>query len=102
MTARELCALALALPLACAAAAPAWRPDKPVEIIVNTSPGTGSDATGRLILRMLTENKLIDAPAASRLGAERALLFSEERGTLERFRPYELADAAELEALARG
>jgi putative tricarboxylic transport membrane protein len=45
------------------AAAPAWKPDKPVEIIVNTSPGTGSDATGRLILRMLTENKLIDAPA---------------------------------------
>ena len=63
MTARELCALALALPLACAAAAPAWRPDKPVEIIVNTSPGTGSDSTGRLILRVLTENKLIDAPA---------------------------------------
>ena len=63
MTARDLCALALALPLACAAAAPAWRPDKPVEIIVNTSPGTGSDSTGRLILRVLTENKLIDAPA---------------------------------------
>ena len=45
------------------AAAPAWRPDKPVEIIVNTSPGTGSDATGRLILRMLTEKKLIEVPA---------------------------------------
>ena len=64
MSARDFCALAFALPLACAAAAPAWRPDKPVEIIVNTSPGTGSDATGRLILRMLTENKLIDVPAA--------------------------------------
>jgi putative tricarboxylic transport membrane protein len=53
----------LQVPLACIAAAPAWRPDKPVEIIVNTSPGTGSDATGRLILRMLTEKKLIDVPA---------------------------------------
>jgi hypothetical protein len=42
---------------------------------------------------------LIDSPAASRLGAERALLFSEERGTLERFRPFEPADADELAAL---
>lgn len=52
-----------ALPALAGAAAPAWRPDKPVEIIVNTSPGTGSDATGRLILRVLTEKKLIDVPA---------------------------------------
>ena len=42
------------LPLICHAAAPVWRPDKPVEIIVNTSPGTGSDATGRLIQRLLS------------------------------------------------
>ena len=53
----------LLFPLACIAAAPAWRPDRPVEIIVNTSPGTGSDATGRLVLRMLTEKKLIDVLA---------------------------------------
>ena len=44
---------------------------------------------------------LIDSPAASRLGAERALLFSEERGTVERFRPYEPASAAELASLVR-
>lgn len=54
---------AFVTPLACAAATPAWRPDKPVEIIVNTSPGTGSDTTGRLILRLLAEKKLIDVPA---------------------------------------
>jgi hypothetical protein len=45
---------------------------------------------------------LIDSPLASRLGAERALLFSEERGTIERFRPYEPPTAAELAALVRG
>jgi hypothetical protein len=39
---------------------------------------------------------LIDSPAASRLGAERALLFSEERGTVERFRPFEPPSAGEL------
>jgi S-DNA-T family DNA segregation ATPase FtsK/SpoIIIE len=42
---------------------------------------------------------LIDSPAASRLGADRALLFSEERGTLERFRPFEPADADEVATL---
>ena len=53
----------LAAPPACNAAAAGWRPERAVEIIVNTSPGTGSDATGRLILRMLTEKKLIEVPA---------------------------------------
>ena len=33
---------------------------------------------------------LIDSPAASRLGTNRALLYSDERGTLEKFRPYGL------------
>jgi DNA segregation ATPase FtsK/SpoIIIE-like protein len=42
---------------------------------------------------------LIDSPAASRLGAERALLFSEERGTIERFRPFEPASVADLRGL---
>lgn len=33
-------------------------------------------------------SNLIDNPAASRLGVNRALLYSDERGTLEKFRPY--------------
>lgn len=33
-------------------------------------------------------SNLIDSPAASRLGANRALLYSDERGTIEKFRPY--------------
>jgi len=44
---------------------------------------------------------LIDSPAASRLGAERALLFSEERGTVERFRPFEPASDTELSSLVQ-
>ena len=42
---------------------------------------------------------LIDAPDASRLGPQRALLASEEAGTLERFRPYALPESAALAAL---
>ncbi|MFO0916759.1 MAG: FtsK/SpoIIIE domain-containing protein [Planctomycetaceae bacterium] len=34
-------------------------------------------------------SNLIDSPAASRLGNNRALLYSDERGTAEKFRPYQ-------------
>ncbi|MBN1845202.1 MAG: DUF87 domain-containing protein, partial [Sedimentisphaerales bacterium] len=40
---------------------------------------------------------LIDSPVANQLGYHRALLFSEERGILERFRPYAPAGANWLE-----
>ncbi|MEO8496662.1 MAG: hypothetical protein ABI614_16460, partial [Planctomycetota bacterium] len=33
-------------------------------------------------------SNLMDSPAASRLGTHRALLYSEEQGTFEKFRPY--------------
>jgi tripartite-type tricarboxylate transporter receptor subunit TctC len=55
--------LVLTAPTACEAAAARWRPDRNVEIVVSTSPGTGSDATARLIQRLLLEKKLIDAVA---------------------------------------
>lgn len=44
----------------------------------------------RVVLQMsgADSSHLIDSPAASRLGTNRALLYSDERGTLEKFRPY--------------
>ena len=33
-------------------------------------------------------SSLIDSPAASRLGIHRAILYNEEQGRLEKFRPY--------------
>jgi S-DNA-T family DNA segregation ATPase FtsK/SpoIIIE len=33
-------------------------------------------------------SNLIDSPAASKLGPHRALLYTEEQGRLEKFRPY--------------
>jgi energy-coupling factor transporter ATP-binding protein EcfA2 len=41
-------------------------------------------------------SNLIDSPLAARLGPHRALLFSEEQGRLEKFRPYGLPDDAWL------
>jgi putative tricarboxylic transport membrane protein len=39
-----------------------WKPDKPVEIVVGTSPGGPQDRTGRLIQRILQEQKLVPTP----------------------------------------
>ena len=47
-----------------AAQGPEWRPDRPIELIVGTAPGGGSDSTARLLQRLLTEKKLIDRPAS--------------------------------------
>lgn len=44
------------------AAPPAWQPNRAVELIVSTSPGSGSDTTARFIQKLLAEKKLVDAP----------------------------------------
>jgi hypothetical protein len=45
-------------------------------------------------------SNLIDSPLANRLGTHRALLYSEEQGTAEKFRPYEAPDEEWLKSLA--
>jgi hypothetical protein len=44
-------------------------------------------------------SELIDTPAASKLGLYRGLLFQEESGSVEKFRPYALPDAERLEEI---
>lgn len=43
--------------------AQSWKPEKTVEIVVGTSPGGPQDRTGRLIQRILQEQKLVQVPA---------------------------------------
>ncbi len=57
-TARALALLLLILPLAAISHAE-WKPTKPVEIIVHTGPGGGSDVLARAIAVMLEREKLI-------------------------------------------
>jgi putative tricarboxylic transport membrane protein len=52
----------LALALAAPAAGQAWKPEKPVELIIGTTPGGPQDRTGRLIQKILQEQKLVAAP----------------------------------------
>ncbi len=55
----------------------------------------------RVLMQMSANDSsyLMDTPTASRLGAERALIFSEEKGATERFRPFEIASAQVLAKL---
>jgi putative tricarboxylic transport membrane protein len=41
-----------------------WKPEKAVEIVVNTSPGNGPDRTARVIQGILQDRKQIDVPVA--------------------------------------
>jgi len=40
------------------ALAQAWQPDKNIEIVINTAPGSGQDSTGRLVQNILQDRKL--------------------------------------------
>ena len=44
------------------AATPAWQPNRNIELIVGTSPGSGGDTTARFIQKVLVEKKLVEAP----------------------------------------
>jgi len=55
MVPAALCAVAA---LAAGAAAAEWKPTKPVEVIVHTGPGGGSDVLARAIVTMMEKEKL--------------------------------------------
>jgi putative tricarboxylic transport membrane protein len=63
---RLACALAAALVLIAStlvhAQQGAWRPERPVEIVVPTPPGGAIDALGRLLQKILHENRIVEVP----------------------------------------
>jgi putative tricarboxylic transport membrane protein len=58
---RLICALALSAACVTASAAD-WKPDKHIEIIVPTGPGSGVDNTARTLQSILQAKKLIETP----------------------------------------
>lgn len=56
-------------------AQPAWRPEKPVEIILPTAAGGGNDAVARVIAKVLQGQKLVATPilAVNKPGGNQAL-----------------------------
>src|SRR5688572_17936908 len=61
-----------------AAAQPAWKPERPVEIIVTCQPGCGPDIAARTIQKIWQEHKLVPMPAVvvNKPGGGGAVAFS--------------------------
>lgn len=56
------CAALAALPPGEASSQAAWRPDKPVELVVPTSAGGNNDRMVRLVQKVLQDQKLVTTP----------------------------------------
>jgi S-DNA-T family DNA segregation ATPase FtsK/SpoIIIE len=75
--------------------------DTPASIERTLERGTMREFDNRVLFQMSAadSSNLIDSPTANKLGFHRALLFSEERGVMEKFRPYALPTKSWLEHL---
>jgi len=61
--------------LAQAAAAPEWKPEKPIEILVGVTPGGPADTSARMIQKILQDKRMVSVPVSvsNRAGANNAL-----------------------------
>ena len=72
--------------------------DTPASLERTLDRGAMREFDNRVLFQMSANDSsnLIDSPAANKLGMFRALWFSEEQGTIEKFRPYGTVDKAWL------
>src|SRR5262245_27300904 len=57
--------LGLGAPLAVAggtAIAQDWKPDRPIEIVATNAPGGGSDRIGRILIKIIQDNRYVPTP----------------------------------------
>ncbi len=64
--------------------------DTPISVERTLERGTLREFDNRILFQMSASDSsnLIDSPLANKLGFNRALAYSEEQGTIEKFRPY--------------
>ena len=64
--------------------------DTPVSMERTLDRGSMREFDNRILFQMSANDSsnLIDSPAANKLGTFRALVYSEEQGVMEKFRPY--------------
>lgn len=76
--------------------------DTPISVDRTIDRGLMREFDYRILFQMSAtdSSNLIDSPAANTLGLYRGLCYSEERGTLEKFRPYALPDTPFLARVA--
>ena len=73
--------------------------DTPIALERTLDRASMREFDNRILFQMSAadSSNLIDSPAAGKLGFYRAISYSEEQGTLEKFRPYALPDRAWLD-----
>lgn len=54
----------------------AWRPQRPVEVVVGSAPGGGNDKTGRTIQKIWSDTKQIDSVVVNRVGGGGAIAYT--------------------------
>ncbi len=74
--------------------------DTPVAVERTLDRGSLREFDNRVLFQMSAadSSNLIDSPIANKLGFHRALAYSEEQGTVDKFRPYGLAPKEWLES----
>lgn len=74
---RRCYAFLLLISISCAAFAQAW-PSRPLEFIVHTSAGGGTDIYGRVVAEIITQNKLLSQPVnvVNRAGGGGAIAYN--------------------------
>jgi putative tricarboxylic transport membrane protein len=64
--------------IAMPAYAASWKPQKSIELMVGSSPGSGTDTTARIIQKLLQDKKLVDVPVTvlNKPGGGSAIVFA--------------------------
>jgi putative tricarboxylic transport membrane protein len=70
------CAALLSLSAFGAYAQAAWKPEKPVEIVVGSAAGGGNDKTARVIQKIWTETKMLDGVVTNKVGGGGAIAYT--------------------------
>lgn len=68
--------VALAVLAPCNAAYSQWKPDRTVELVVFAAPGGGNDKSARLMHKIWTENKMLDAVVVNKVGGGGSLAYT--------------------------
>ena len=64
------------MPLLAQAQAPAWKPDKPVELIIGAAPGGANDRIGRTLQRLLQDGKVNTVNVLNKPGGGQSVAFA--------------------------
>ncbi len=73
---RRLLTLLMLLPLLTQAQAPAWKPDKVVELVVGAAPGGANDRIGRTLQRLLQDGKVNTVNVLNKPGGGQSVAFA--------------------------